>query len=68
MTDAESFADRYVAVWNEPDPEERRARIAAMWIEDGVHPTEVLHGGDPFLVRVIERDCSELSQFIVPFQ
>jgi hypothetical protein len=26
---------RYVAVWNEPDPESRRAAIAGLWAPDG---------------------------------
>lgn len=37
MTDPEAFTDRYIAVWNEPDAEARRAQIAALWTEDGVH-------------------------------
>jgi hypothetical protein len=45
MTDTE-FVDRYVALWNEPDPERRRAAIAALWTEDGAYilqpPQEML--------------------------
>jgi hypothetical protein len=37
MTDATELADRYVGLWNEPDPERRRAAIAALWTEDGAH-------------------------------
>jgi hypothetical protein len=37
MTDQERFADRYIAVWNEPDPAARRAQITALWAEDAVH-------------------------------
>jgi hypothetical protein len=33
--DAEQLADRYVALWNEPDPERRRGMIAELWTEDG---------------------------------
>jgi hypothetical protein len=32
---AEHLADRYVALWNEPDPERRRRVIAELWTEDG---------------------------------
>lgn len=31
------LADRYVAVWNEPSPEVRRATVRELWAEDGVH-------------------------------
>jgi hypothetical protein len=30
------IADRYVAVWSEPDPEARRTAIAGLWAPDGV--------------------------------
>jgi hypothetical protein len=29
------LAERYVALWNEPDPERRRATVCALWTEDG---------------------------------
>ncbi|MFC4912477.1 hypothetical protein [Actinomadura gamaensis] len=31
---------RYVAVWNEPDPDRRRAAIAGLWAEDAVELVE----------------------------
>jgi hypothetical protein len=31
------FANRYVALWNEPDPQGRRSAIAAMWAKDGCY-------------------------------
>jgi hypothetical protein len=34
------LADRYVAVWNEPDADRRRDAIAGLWSEDGVHILE----------------------------
>jgi|SRR4051812_37878177 hypothetical protein len=36
MDDIE-LCERYVAVWNEPDPEARRATIHALWRTDGRH-------------------------------
>ena len=33
--EAEHLADRYVALWNEPDPDRRRRLIAELWTEDG---------------------------------
>jgi hypothetical protein len=32
---AERLADRYVALWNEPDADRRRRMIAELWTEDG---------------------------------
>jgi hypothetical protein len=31
-----TFAERYVAIWNEPDAAARRAAVAALWTEDAV--------------------------------
>jgi len=35
------FVNRYVALWNEPDPQSRRSAIGALWAKDGryVDPT-----------------------------
>ena len=33
--EAGQLADRYVALWNEADPERRRRVIAELWTEDG---------------------------------
>jgi hypothetical protein len=35
--EAEALADRYLALWNEADPERRRRMIAELWTEDGTH-------------------------------
>jgi hypothetical protein len=40
MLDAQTLADRYVAVWNEADANNRRAAIAALWVPDGQHYVE----------------------------
>jgi len=37
MHDAQTLADRYVAVWNERDDERRRVALAALWVPDGQH-------------------------------
>lgn len=34
---AGDLADRYVALWNEADPDRRRRMIAGLWTEDGTH-------------------------------
>jgi hypothetical protein len=42
---ARTITDRYVAVWNEPDPQSRRTAIASLWEPDGV---EYVEGGIQF--------------------
>ena len=32
---AEQLADRYIALWNEPDADRRRRMIAELWTDDG---------------------------------
>jgi hypothetical protein len=34
---AEDLANRYVAIWNEPDADARRQTVEQLWTEDGVH-------------------------------
>jgi hypothetical protein len=34
---AAELAERYVALWNEPDPDRRRRTIAELWTADGLH-------------------------------
>ena len=34
---AAELADRYIGLWNEPDPDRRRELIAGLWTEDGEH-------------------------------
>lgn len=40
MTDPKKIADRYLAVWSEPDPGLRRKAIAELWTSDGVEFVE----------------------------
>jgi hypothetical protein len=35
MTDASELVDRYIASWNESDPESRRKAISDLWTADG---------------------------------
>src|ERR671918_1194136 len=37
---AAELAEKYVALWNEPDADRRRRMIAALWAEDGRHILE----------------------------
>jgi hypothetical protein len=34
---AAGLAERYVALWNEPDADRRRRMVAGLWAEDGRH-------------------------------
>ncbi|MFJ9839752.1 hypothetical protein ACIRYZ_04670 [Kitasatospora sp. NPDC101155] len=36
-TSAQQLADRYAALWAEPDADQRRKAIERLWAEDGVH-------------------------------
>jgi len=40
VSDARELADRYVAVWNEPDADTRRKAVEDLWAEDGLHLLE----------------------------
>ena len=42
MNDIQSFVERYITVWNEPDAERRRATIRALWQEDAHHLARTL--------------------------
>jgi hypothetical protein len=35
--DTKTLADSYISLWNEPDPDRRRAAIHSLWHEDAEH-------------------------------
>ncbi|MEV6449293.1 hypothetical protein [Amycolatopsis sp. NPDC051716] len=35
--DAQTLAERYIALWTEPDEHRRRAAVRALWAPDGAH-------------------------------
>jgi hypothetical protein len=35
MTDTHELADRYISLWNEPDPKRRRQLVTELWTDDG---------------------------------
>ncbi len=43
MRDPNELADRYVALWNEPDRDRRSQLIVEVWTEDGVHILQPPH-------------------------
>jgi hypothetical protein len=46
MTAANKIAERYTALWMEPDTDRRRAAIAEVWSEDAIHvlqPTQEVY-------------------------
>lgn len=62
MTDSslEDFADRYVALWNEPDADRRRALVAELFLHEGRQilepPQEIVHRAEQlgFVRQVLE--------------
>jgi hypothetical protein len=54
MTDIATFVDRYVNIWNEPDPERRRLTIRELWQEEAHHLARTLEaiGHDGIETRV----------------
>jgi hypothetical protein len=39
-----TVVDTYIAAWNEPDPERRRALVDATWTEDGTYLDPLMTG------------------------
>jgi hypothetical protein len=54
MDNLTTIIDRYVAVWNEPDPDMRRRRIASIWTPNGTTCYRLLdaHGHEAIESRV----------------
>lgn len=54
MSDLNEFARRYIAFWNEPDPELRRKAIEELFTPDMVHytPSMEAHGHEEMAARV----------------
>ncbi len=52
--DLHQFAERYLAVYNEADPERRRQGIAELWTEDGVQftPSREIRGRQALFERI----------------
>ena len=44
MTDAASIATRYIALWNETDPDRRKALLADLWAEAGTYRDPLMQG------------------------
>jgi hypothetical protein len=56
VSDFDALAARYVAVWNEPSPDARRAAIAVLFAPDAAHftPTREFRGHAALETRVAE--------------
>ncbi|MEU4295312.1 hypothetical protein AB0E63_44435 [Kribbella sp. NPDC026596] len=82
MSDAQELADRYVAVWNQPDPDARRKAIQELWTEDGVHllepPEEIVERAEEIGVTatleargheaLVRRVTRAYDEFVAPGQ
>ncbi len=44
VTDVQSIVDRYLAIWNETEPNKRRDLIAQPWTEDAVYLDPMMRG------------------------
>jgi len=44
MTDAKQIADRYIALWNEPDPAVRRQLLARDWTDGASYADPMMAG------------------------
>ncbi|HEX4725799.1 MAG TPA: nuclear transport factor 2 family protein [Pseudonocardiaceae bacterium] len=66
MSDLSELAQRYIAVWNEPDAERRLAGIEALWAVDCAHYTDIreAHGYD----ALHERIAKAYEQWVAPGQ
>ena len=42
MPEVTTIAERYVGIWNEPDPEVRRKTMHELWTPDAVHAAAAL--------------------------
>ncbi|MBI1770949.1 MAG: hypothetical protein HYR68_01020 [Burkholderiales bacterium] len=49
-----TLAEDYIAVWNEPDEAQRKARIRRLWAKNGKHftPSMAVHGYEELDARV----------------
>jgi hypothetical protein len=64
VSDLDDLAARYVAVWNEPDPQARRAAIAELFAPDVAHYTSSneVHGRG----QMEERVAGSHEQWVKP--
>jgi hypothetical protein len=79
---AEELADRYVAVWNEPDADVRRQAVEQLWTDNGVHllepPEEVVKRADELDISatfeargheaLVRRVSRAYDEFVAPGQ
>jgi len=55
MNATQDLVQRFIAVWNESDPQARKRQIAELWAEDGSHysPSMEAHGYEALERRII---------------
>jgi hypothetical protein len=44
MTDAATIAARYIALWNETEPQRRKAQLTDLWSENGTYLDPLMQG------------------------
>ncbi|CDZ48161.1 nuclear transport factor 2 family protein [Neorhizobium galegae] len=66
MTDANTNAERYLAIWNETDAVRRKAMIAETWAEDGLYVDPLMRGeGHEGVDRLVEGVQAQFPGFRV---
>jgi hypothetical protein len=65
MSTFDQLAERYIAVWNETDPESRRRGVEQLWSENGryVDPIADAHGRDA-IERTIAAVQDQFPEFV----
>jgi hypothetical protein len=53
MTNIAATVDKYIAAWNEADPERRRALAGQVWTDDGTYLDPLMRGEGPDGIAVM---------------
>ena len=55
MSDYQTIAERYLTIWNEPDPDHRRVLVEAAWVPAGIYADPIMSGqGHAGIASMIE--------------
>ncbi len=62
--DTSTLVQRYVAIWNEPDENARRSRVAELWAQDGAHYASTVEARGH--AAIAERIARTFDRFVKP--
>lgn len=59
-----ALVERYLAVWNESDPDSRRRQIAGLWSEDGTHvlPSSEIRGLEAIEAEIVRTHAASIAK------